>query len=115
MKIFVHWIVYALAIAIAAYLLPGITVTGGATTVLVLAVVLSLINTFVRPVLLLLTLPLSILTLGIFTLFLNAFLILIAARLVSGFDVASFWSAFFFGIVLALVHAVLHRFEKKAA
>lgn len=111
MKIFIHWIVYAVAIAIAAYLLPGVSVTGP-VTVIVLAVVLSIINTFIRPVLLLLTLPFSIVTLGLFTLFLNAFLILLAAHLVPGFVVSGFWSAFFFGIVLALVHIVLKRAEK---
>lgn len=110
MRSLLHIAVYALAIAIAAYLLPGVTVES-ATALLVLAVVLSIINMIIRPVLVLLTLPLSVLTLGIFTLFLNAFLILLAARLVPGFEVASFWSAFFFGIVLALVHMVLKRLD----
>lgn len=112
MKIFTHWIVYAVAIAIAAYLLPGVSVVG-LTTVLVLAVVLSIINTFIRPVLLLLTLPLSVFSLGLFALFLNAFLIILAAHVVPGFSVASFWSAFFFGIILALVHMILKRAEKR--
>jgi len=112
MKIFTHWLVYVIAIAIAAYLLPGVSIAS-VTALLVLAVVLSIINTFVRPVLLLLTLPLSIVTLGIFALLLNAFLILIAAHFVPGVVVSSFWSAFFFGIILALVHMVLKRVEKK--
>lgn len=111
MRPILHLIVYAVAIAIAAYLLPGVSVSTPAA-VIVLAVVLSIINAIIRPVLLLLTLPLSILTLGIFTLFLNAFLILVAARLVPGFEIASFSSAFLFGIVLALVHMVLKRVEK---
>jgi putative membrane protein len=111
MRPILHILVYAAAIAVAAYLLPGVTVATP-VAVLVLAIVLSIINAIIRPILLLLTLPLSILTLGIFTLFLNAFLILLAARLVPGFEVASFWSAFFFGIVLALVHMVLKRVEK---
>lgn len=111
MKTIIHWLVYAAAIAITAYLLPGVIVAGP-TTVIVLAVVLSIINAFVRPILILLTLPLSIVTLGIFALFLNAFLILLAGRLVPGFEIYSFWSAFWFGIVLSLVHMVLKRVEK---
>jgi len=112
MKIFTHWLVYVAAIAIAAYLLPGVSIAS-ATALIVLAVVLSIINTFVRPILLLLTLPLSIMTLGIFALLLNAFLILIAAHFVPGVTVASFWSAFLFGILLALVHMVLKKAEKR--
>jgi putative membrane protein len=111
MKIIIHWIVYAVAIAVAAYLLPDVSISS-LTALFVLAVVLSIINTFVRPVLLLLTLPLSIFTLGLFVLFLNAFLILLAAHLVPGVAISSYWSAFFFGIIVALVHMVLKRAEK---
>ncbi|MES2214041.1 MAG: phage holin family protein [Patescibacteria group bacterium] len=112
MKTLIHWIVSALAIAVTAYLLPGAHVDG-AVAAFVLAIVLGLINTIIRPVLLLLTLPLSIMTLGLFSLVLNALLILLAARIVPGFSIDGFFSAFLFGIVLALVNFVLHKFEKK--
>jgi putative membrane protein len=105
-----HWLLYAIAIAIAAYLLPGITISG-LVPLLVLSVVLAAINTFIRPVVLLLTLPLSILTLGLFALIVNTFLIMLAAAIVPGVTISSFLSALLFGIVLSLVSAVLKRFQ----
>lgn len=110
MKIFLHWLLSALAIGIAAYLLPGITVAG-LVPALILAVVLAGINTFIKPVLFFLTLPLSIITLGLFSLVLNTVLIMLAAAIVPGVEVAGFISALFFGIVLALVSAVLKSFQ----
>lgn len=110
MKIFTHWFLHALAVAIAAYLIPGITIAG-VVPLLVLALVLAAINTFVRPVLLILTLPLSIMTLGLFALVLNTLLIMLAAAVVPGVAVAGFFSALIFGIVLALVSATLKSFQ----
>ena len=110
MKIFISWIVSALAIVITAYLLPGIAVDG-VVAALVLAVVLGAINTFIRPVLMILTLPLSIVTLGLFALVLNTILIMLAAAVVPGVAIANFWWALLFGIVLALIRTVLKRFE----
>lgn len=110
--IFIRWIVSAIAIGIVAYLLPGVTVTPlGA---LVLAVVLGIINLFIKPVVKLLTLPLTILTLGLFSLVINALFILLASMIVPGFSVAGFWSAFFFAILLSLVNAFFHAIEKKS-
>src|SRR5687767_4078915 len=110
MKIFMHWVLSALAIGIAAYILPGITVAG-VIPALVLAVVLAAINTFIKPVLTILTLPLSVITLGLFSLVLNTFLIMLAAAVVPGVEVAGFLWALLFGIVLALVSAVLKSFQ----
>ncbi len=110
MKIFTHWFLSALAIAIATYLLPGITISG-LVPLLILAIVLAGINTFVRPVLILLTLPLSIMTLGLFALILNTLLIMLAAAVVPGVAIAGFFSALLFGIVLALVSATLKSFQ----
>jgi putative membrane protein len=110
MKIFISWIISALAIAIAAYLLPGISVDG-AVPALVLAVVLGAINTFIRPILIVLTLPLSIVTFGLFTLVLNTLLIMLAAAFVPGVAIDGFLWALVFGIVLALVSAVLKGFD----
>lgn len=107
----VHWLITALAIGIAAYLIPGIEVT--LVGALVLAVVLGIINIFIKPVIGLLTLPINILTLGIFSLIVNALLIMLAGMIVPGFVVAGFWPAFFFSIVVALVSAVFGTFAKK--
>lgn len=110
MKIFTHWLLSALAIAIAAYLLPGITITG-LVPLLILAIVIAGINTFIRPVLLVLTLPLSIMTLGLFALILNTLLLMLAAAVVPGVAISGFLSALLFGIVLALVSATLRSFQ----
>lgn len=112
MKIIVRLLVSALAIAIAVRILPGVHVSGGVETYIILAVVLAAINMFLKPLLVLLTLPLSIITLGLFTLVINAALILLATKIVPGFAVDSFLWALAFGLVLSVVHAVLHRFEK---
>ncbi len=110
MKIITHWIISAVAIAVTAYLLPGVSIAG-LVPLLILALVLGGINAFLRPILILLTLPLSIFTLGLFVFVINALLVMLAALIVPGFAVASFWWALLFGIVLGLVHAVLHRME----
>jgi putative membrane protein len=112
MKTIIHWVVSALAILITAYLLPGVHVSG-IFAALVLAVVLGAINTILRPILILLTLPITIVTLGLFVLVINALLVMLASYIVPGFAVAGFWSAFLFGIVLAIVNWILGMFEKE--
>ncbi len=106
----IHWIVSAVAILIAAYLIPGVTVT--LIGALVLAVVLALINVFLKPLLTILTLPLNIVTLGLFSLVLNALLIMLASSIVPGFSVDGFWVAFFFAIVVSLVNALFGGMKK---
>ncbi|MDQ1299374.1 MAG: putative rane protein [Patescibacteria group bacterium] len=106
-----NWIVTALAIGIAAYLIPGIEVT--LVGALVLAVVLGIINVFLKPIINLLTLPLNILTLGLFSLVVNALLIMLAGQIVPGFSVDGFWTAFLFGIVVALVSALFSAITKR--
>ena len=110
MKTIIHFLVSALAIIIASYLLPGAHVSG-ITAAFVLAVVLGAINLTIRPVILLLTLPLTIITLGLFALILNGLLIMLASSIVPGFSVDSFWWAFLFGIVLATVNYLFDSFE----
>ncbi|HMN19151.1 MAG TPA: phage holin family protein [Candidatus Moranbacteria bacterium] len=110
MKILIHWLLSALAIMIAAYLLKGITVENSFVA-LVVAVVLGFLNTVIRPVLLLFTLPINIMTLGLFTLVINAALILAASAFIPGFHADGFGWAIAFSVVLWLVNSVLHRFE----
>lgn len=95
----------------AAYLLPGVEVT--LIGALVLAVVLGLINIFIKPLIFVLTLPLTIVTLGLFSLVINALLVMLAAYVVPGFLVAGFWPAFFFAILLSLINAVFGIWAKK--
>jgi putative membrane protein len=111
MKLILHWIIAAVAIGIAAYILPGVTVT--LTGALILAVVLGALNLFIRPLLVVLTLPINILTLGLFTIVINAFLVWVAAMIVPGFVVTTFWWALLFAVVLALVNWVFHVWSRE--
>jgi putative membrane protein len=104
---FTHWIVGTIAIIISAYLLPGVQVT--LIGAIVLAVVLALINIFIKPLIFILTLPINILTLGLFSLVINALLIELASGIVPGFYVASFWSALWFSIILSLITTLFGR------
>jgi len=106
MGFLIQWVVSCLAIIITAYLLPGVAVEGFLSA-LVAALILGLINAVIRPILILLTLPLNILTLGLFTLVINALLIMLAATIVPGFAVQGFWWALLFGVVLAIVNFAL--------
>lgn len=107
----IHWLVSAVAILIAAYLIPGVDVT--LLGALVLAVVLGIINVFFKPIIALLTLPINIVTLGLFSLVVNALLIMLAAMVVPDFHVDGFWAAFFFSIVVSLVTALFGMMSKK--
>jgi len=106
MSLLVHWLVYAVAIVITAYLLPGVRLSGFFAA-LVTALVLGLVNTFIKPLLLLLTLPLNILTLGLLTFVINALLILLTSAIVPGFVVAGFWWALLFSLVLSIINYAL--------
>ena len=100
-------IVNVIAIMLAAYLVPGVTVGGWGTAIL-LALVLGILNVLVKPVLVILTLPVSFLTLGLFVLIINVLILFLAAALVPGFELASFWAALIFGLVMGLIQSVLH-------
>ncbi|MCX6796945.1 MAG: phage holin family protein [Candidatus Doudnabacteria bacterium] len=99
MQILIQWLLSALAIMVAAYLLPGVKIDGFFPA-MVAAVVIGLINAFIKPILIILTLPINILTLGLFTLIINAFLVMLASALVPGFHVTGFGWAILFSIVL---------------
>src|SRR6187399_886361 len=105
-------IVSTLAIMITAYIMPGVHVAN-VLTALAVAFVLSLLNAFVKPVLIFLTLPVTLVTLGLFLLVINALIILLTGTLVSGFQVSGFWAALFFSMVLSLVSAVFNAFTPK--
>jgi putative membrane protein len=99
-----HWIFSTLSILIAAYLIPGV-----ATTILgaiIFAVVLGVINMFIKPIITILTLPITIITLGLFSLVINAVLIMLASQIVPEFYVSGFWAAFFFSIIVSLINAL---------
>lgn len=106
MAVLVNWLVSALVILSASYLLPGVHVANFVTA-LAAAVVLGIANAFLKPVLVILTLPINILTLGLFTFVINAVLILLTAKIVNGFRVDGFLWALIFAVLIALIRAVL--------
>jgi putative membrane protein len=100
-------LVSALAILIVANISPGVKIDHILTALLV-AVVLAFLNSVVKPVLTLLTIPVTIFTLGFFLLIINAIIIIFAGKLVKDFHVAGFWSAFFFSLFLSLITGILN-------
>lgn len=109
MTLILHWIVSTIAVLIGDYLIPGVSVNGFGPA-FVVAVVLGALNLFLKPILIILTLPINILTLGLFTLVINTLLVLLTAKIVPGFSVNSFGSAFLFGIVMTVVGWALHTY-----
>lgn len=90
-----------------AYFLPGVHVAGPLTAMIV-AIVLGLLNVFIKPIMVLLTLPFTIITLGLFLLVINALVILLCTKIVGGFTVDSFWIAMFFSIILSFSQSVVY-------
>jgi len=102
----IHWLISALSLMIVAYIFPGIQLQGlGAA--LIAPIVIGLINATIGLILKIITFPLTILTLGLFWLIINALMLQLAAAIVPGFYVAGFWSAFFGAIVLSIVSMIL--------
>ncbi|MEH6637008.1 MAG: phage holin family protein [Halioglobus sp.] len=109
MGIILRTLITGLGIWLAAYLVPGVSATSTVALIWA-AIALGLINAFVRPVLVLLTLPFTILTLGLFLLILNAGMLNLAGWFVEGFEVVGFWSAVFGAIVVSLVSGLCSNF-----
>lgn len=109
MSILLGLILSTIAVFVTAYILPGVKLDGW-TSALVLAIVLGLINAFIRPLLLILTLPINVITLGLFTLVIIALCVMLASAISPGFQVDSFWWAMAFGVVLAIINGVLNPF-----
>ncbi len=102
MTFLIKVIVTTFAVVIGAHIMPGVSVDSFLTAVVV-AFVLGIFNAILKPVLVLLTLPVTVLSLGLFLLVINAFIILLTDYFVTGFDVPSFWTALFFSIILSVI------------
>lgn len=113
MKFIIKLIISAIAIIILAKLLPGVSLNPPYTTALIVAVVLVLLNTLVKPLLIILTLPITIMTLGLFLLIINALIILLADKLIDGFAVSSIWTAILFSILLSILQSIMHSLIKE--
>ncbi len=112
MKLILRLLLTALAVVILANLLPGVAVDSYITA-LIVALVLSILNILVKPVLIILTLPITIVTLGIFLLFINAIIIMLADYFIGGFQVQSIWWALLFSLLLSLLQSLLHSLLKE--
>ena len=106
-------VITALAVAAAAFLLPGIRLTGGVGSALFVALVFGIVNALIRPVAMLFPIPLLILTLGLFTFVVNGLMLLLTAKLTSHLVVAGLWSAIWGSIVISLVSLALNRIVKE--
>lgn len=106
MSLVIRWIVNAVSLMVVSYLFAGIEVKGFVAA-LAAALILGLVNAFIRPVLLLVTLPINILALGLFTFVINALLFWLVAALLEGFFVAGFWSAFFGALAYSIISAII--------
>lgn len=104
MEILINWVIGSLLIFTLGYILPGVHVETFISA-LITALVIGVINAFLKPVLIILTLPINIITFGLFTLVINALLIQLAASLVPGFRVDSFWWALLFGVILSVLNS----------
>jgi putative membrane protein len=110
-SLLLHWILNAAALWVAAALIPGLDFTGGPGRLLLVAAVFGVVNSTIRPLLTILTCPLIVVTLGLFTLVINALMLLLTGWLSEswnlGFSVSGFWAAFFGGLVVGLVSVIL--------
>lgn len=102
MDLLVKWVVLALSIMFVGWIIPGISISSFFTA-LIAGIVIALVNVFIKPILIFLTLPINILTLGIFILVINAILFMFVAYIVPGVEVDGFWSAFWGAIVLSIL------------
>lgn len=107
MDILIRLIIGTIAVFVAAYILPGIKLEGGWTTALIVAIVLGLVNAFIKPILLVLTLPLNILTLGLFTFVIMALMVMLVSAIVPGFSVDGFFWAMLFAIIFSLINSFI--------
>lgn len=112
MSLLMRWLVNAAALIFVAYLLDGINISGIGAALLA-SLVLGIVNAVIRPVFLLLTLPLNFLTLGLFTFVINGIMLKLAASVVAGFEVRGFLTAVLGSIILSLVSSVLSSLVRK--
>jgi len=109
MGLLIRWLVNAGALWLIAYVIEGIEVQG-VLAALIASAVLGIINAVLRPIFILLTLPINLLTLGLFTFILNGFMLYLAGTLVRGFEVTGFWAAVFGALILSIISALTTAF-----
>jgi putative membrane protein len=106
MKLLIRIIITSVLVLLISHFMTGVHVANFVTA-LIVAVVLGLLNIFIKPILVILTLPVTIITLGLFLLVINALIILLCTNIVGGFSVDTFWTALLFSVVLSLSQSIL--------
>ena len=112
MKFLAQLVVSTLAVIVTALILPGVHVDSAITAIIV-AAVLAFLNAIVKPILVILTIPITVVTLGFFLLVINALIIMLAAKIVDGFHVDGFWVALIFSLMLSLVNAAFEAIARR--
>ncbi len=109
MKFLVRWAINTIALGLTVLIVKGAYVSG-VLSLITASLVIGFLNAIVRPIMVILTLPLNILTMGTFTFFINTIMILIASQVVRGFDVSGFWSAFVASLIMSFISFMLNLF-----
>lgn len=112
MRLLIRWLLSALALLGITYVVPGITITTFYAA-LIAALVLGLVNALIKPIIVILTLPFNIVTLGLFTLVINALMFWLASSIVKGFNVAGFWPAFWGALIMLVFNWLIAELFKK--
>lgn len=113
MRFIIKIIVTALAVWVAAKLLPGVHLENDAKTIIIVALVLAVLNAVIKPVLIILTIPVTIVTLGLFLLVINALMVVWTSKLVNGFKVDGWISALLFSLIVSIVSSILHSIARE--
>jgi len=109
MVFFMKWLILAASVMVASYFVDGIHVCGFPSAFFT-AAILGILNVFFRPVLLILTLPVNILSLGLFTFVINAVMLMMASGVITGFEISGFWAAVFGSMIISVVSGILTLF-----
>jgi len=108
MSFLLKWVLSAIAVIIAAYLLPGVTVDSF-WAALIVAAILAIFNAVLRPILVILTIPVTVLTLGLFLLVINAIIVLMTDAIIADFYVSGFWWAVIFSLIISVLGTVFDK------
>lgn len=105
----IRWLINAVLLMLIPYIVPGVDIKNFFTA-LVAALILAFVNAIIKPVLVLLTLPVTVITLGLFILIINAFMFWMVSSVVKGFEITGFWPAFFAALVFSIFSIALNYF-----
>ncbi|MBA3723958.1 MAG: phage holin family protein [Candidatus Levybacteria bacterium] len=114
MNVLVNWLISSLIVIVAAYILPGVHVES-LVTALVVALVLGILNLLIRPLIILLTLPITLVTFGLFLVVINALMLLLTDAIVPGFTIDGFWWAVLYSILVTGINILLQRYKDDVA